>query len=810
MSRAAAATAAPADRAPRVFAAAVLAIGLAVSAALFTLCWDVLVRPLPYRGQETLVTFWVSDPARDVPRLEINLSDLEAIRRQARSLVAAEASSAANFGVVVHGRGAPVQLQGNLVSNGFYRVLGVEPALGRGFTAAEHRAGAPGAALLSHAAFHRAFGGRAAVLGSKLTIDGEPTEVVGVLPPHVELPAGAEIVFPLEPAMAAFDATGEQRVLAGIGRLAPGTSVERAAAEIAAPIRALEEARPGGLRGLRAAVFPLVGELLGRHREALLLLLAMSGLVLVTAAANASGILLHRGLARRQEVAVRRALGAGPRQLAALFAREALALVSLSLAAGGALAAALLAGFRAIAPAGFPRLAELALGPETALFLAGAALLLAALLGVLPLLAQPRQRTARGGGRAVVEVLRGGAPQVAGDRGTLRALDGLVVVQVALALTLGVGAALAARSYRSLTTIDPGFATGVLTAHVPLGYTFDPEAPGASRQKLRDLLARVERLPGVEAAGSTLMRPLEMEQGWDFTFTAEGQGAAAQDRNPLANLLSVTPGYFAAMGIALRDGRVFLDSDSDEAQDVVVIGESFARRVWGDPARAIGRRLKSGKVDSDKPWLTVVGVVADVRYRGLTTAKPDLYVPFTQSMWSPNYLAVRTARDPAALAPALARAVREVFPDAPLSRPRTTDQLLGAKLAQPRLDALVLATFSLSALLLAQLGIYAVLAYLVRQRRRELGIRLALGAPPRALLLGVLRHSAGLFVAGAALGAAGAWALARLLEGWLQGVAGPPALELAAATAALGLLAVAAAAGPALRAARTDAVVTLE
>ena len=799
------------DRAARTLAAAILAVGLAVSAALFTLHWDVLVRPLPYRDQASLVTFWAADPGRDVPRLEINLSDLAAIRRQARALRGAEASSAANFGVVVRGHGEPVQLQANLVSAGFYSLLGVRPALGRGFTAAEHRPGAPAAALLSDAAFRRVFGADQSLIGGTLTIDGEPTAVVGVLPPHVTLPAEAEIVFPLEPAMASFDAAGEQRVLAGLGRLAPGASATSAAAELAGPIRALEDARPGGLRGLRAAVSPLVGELLGGHREAILLLLAMSLLVLATAGANASGILLHRGLARRQEVAVRQALGAGPGDLIALFAREALALVALAVAAGALLAGGLLAGFRHAAPAGFPRLAEVAFGAETALFLAAAALLLAGVLGALPLLAQPRQGGARRAGRDVVEVLRGGAPQIAGDRGTLRALDGLVVAQVALALTLAVGAILAARSYRALSGIDPGFATArVLTAHVPLGYTFDPEAPEAARQKLRDLLARISRLPGVEAAGSVLMRPLEMELGWDFTFTAEGQDATAQERNPLANLLSATPGYFEAMGIARRRGRVFLDSDTSEAHKVAVVGESFARRVWGDPARAIGRRVKSGKVGSDKPWLTVVGVVADVRYRGLTTEKHDIYVPYTQTTWSPNYLAVRTAGDPAALAPAVARAVRQHFPDAPLSRPRTTADLVGEELARPRLDALVLATFSLSALLLAQLGIYAVLAYLVRQRRRELGIRMALGAAPRTLLLGVLRHSALLFAAGAALGAAGSWALARGLAAWLHGVSGPPALELAAGTAALGLLAVAAALVPALRAARTDALAALE
>ena len=788
------------ELAPRVFAGLILAAGMGVGGALFTLYRDVLGRPLPYADQKTLVTFWASDPERGVPRLEISYADLEEVRRHAPSLAAAEACSAANFGVVVKAPGAPaVQLQGNIVSSGFLRLLGLRPAVGRSFTAADHRAGAPGVAMLGYATWQRLFGGDRGVVGKRLDVDGTPAEVVGVLPPHVDLPVGAEVIFPLEPLQGSDPANLTQRVLMGLARLRPGVTPEAAAKEIGARIQLLEAARPNGLRQLRAAAFPLEGELLGRNRAAIPALLVMSLLVFATAVANACGVLLHRGLARRQEVAMRRALGARGVDLLRLFAGEALSIGLGAAAAASVLAAALLAAFLRLAPAGFPRLSEVGFGAETLLFVGAAAAVAGMVLTWLPFLAQGRQRS-------TAELLRAGAQQASLDRPTVRGLDALVVAQVAMALTLVVAAALAAGYYRSLRAIEPGFArAGVLTAHLPLPYTFGDDAE-TRRAELLDLLAEVEALPGVEAAGAVLMRPLEMEQGWDFTFTAEAQSVAAQERNPLGNLLSTTPDYFRAMGIALRGGRAFEAGDRTEDGKVAVVGESFARQVWGSPEAALGKRLKSGKVDSDRPWVTVVGVVADVRYRALTTAKPDIYVPFTQSIWRPNYLAIRATSEPAAaaLVPEVRRLAAARFPDAPLSRPRTTGELIDAKLAQPRLDAWVLAVFSATALLLAGLGVYAVLAYLVRARRRELGIRLALGAQPRALLADVLRRSAGLVMAGALGGVALSIAAARLAAVWLPGSGGVPALEIAVACAVIALSAMTVAALPARRAAAVD------
>jgi predicted permease len=381
---------------------------------------------------------------------------------------------------------------------------------------------------------------------------------------------------------------------------------------------------------------------------------------------------------------------------------------------------------------------------------------------------------------------------------------------LAVALALAAGSVLAVRSYRALRGIDPGFATeGVLTAHVPLGYTFSAEEGEHERRELDRLLARLAALPGVESAGAVLMRPLEMELGWDFTYTAEGQDPGAQERNPLANLLSATPGYFPAMDIRVLHGRPLDPGDDASAPKVALVSASFARRTWGDPAAAVGRRIKAGKPDSDKPWIEVVGVVEDVRYRALTTEKADVYLPYGQSSWRPNYLALRTDGDAARLVPAVERVVRELLPAAPLANPRTTAQLVGAKLAQPRLDALVLALLSASGVLLAALGVYAALAYLVRQRRRELGVRLALGASPRDLLAHVLGHSARLLAIGGALGAAAALAGAQLLAGWLHQVPRLPAGEVALAGGVLVLLAFAGAALPARRAARTDPMVTL-
>jgi predicted permease len=772
-----------------------LGLGLGVGVALLTVYWDVAGKPLPFPDDRRLASIWASDPERDAPHLELSLQDVEALAAEVESLSAVAAYSAANFGVVLARQGAPFQLQANLVTAEFFSLLGVVPAAGRLFTAAEHAAGAAPVAVLTDRGFRARFGGDPGVVGEVATFDGQPAEIVGVLPPRVDLPRGAEILFPLEPALAD-EASRRNRVLAGVGRLAPGATCEGLAAEATPLLRRLEEQQPDGRRGVLARAHPLRQELLGAVRGPFLALAVLGLAVVLIAGLNAGALALNLGLARARELAVRVALGAGRRALLAGFVREAAALALPAAALAAVVALVAVARFRRDAPATLPRAAEVGFGLESLLVLAAATLAVMALLACLPLL---------GGAGDVGAALRSGPRGGGLDRRVLRGLDALSATQMALALALLSGAAVALDGFRSLAGLDVGFAReSVVTGHVPLPYTLGQD-PAARRQEFRELLRRVRAIPGVEAAGTVLMRPLEMELGWDFAFTAEGQSFAEQERNPLANLLSATPGYFEAMGIGLLAGRTFGEQDGEDSQPVAVVGESFARRQWGGVEAALGRRLKSGKPDSDKRWVTIVGVVSTVRYRGITTAKDDVYVPFTQSAWSPNYLAVRTRAEPALTVPAVERALAEVFPGLPLSRVRTTGQLVGEKLAQPRLTAAVLGSFAASALLVAGVGLYGVLALWTRRRRVDLGVRLALGALPRTLVLQVARRSAALFAAGAGAGLAIALACRPLLRDWLAG--GPAAGGRWApwvGLAAVGIAAAAAAIVPAARAARTD------
>lgn len=791
------------ERLSTLIAIAALAGGIGVAATLATLVRQVILRPFPFAEPERLALIWASDPERAVPRLELAWADVEAIAAEQGSFDGVAAWSAANFGVVVAAGERPVQLQGNVVSAGFFPVLGVEPTLGRRFTAEERWVGGPGAALLADSAWRRVFGADPAAVGRTVKVEGQPVTIVGVLPAGLGLPAGAEIVFPLEPGQSD-EASRKSRVLVGVGRLAAGATIAAATDQAAATIGRLERERPEALEHLGAKVEPLVGALLGDARPALTATGAMSLLVLVVAILNVAGIRLHALLGRREELAVRSALGASAGDLAGLLVRESIAIAALGAILGAGLAKLLLDGFLAFAPASFPRLDGVGFETETALAALAASAVAAAVLALLPLAVLGRVDEALAG--PLRSAGRGGGP----GRGSRRSLDALAAGQVALAAVLLVVAGVTARSFAAWAAIDVGFSTDrVLTAHLALPYTLGEEAE-KRRAEFDALLARVRAIPGVRAAGSVLMRPLEMVQGWDMTFTTDGQSFAEQEGNPLANLLVVTPGYVEAMGMRLAAGRALGDADRVDGEAVAVVSEGLARRFWSEPQAALGQRLKSGKPDSDRPWLTVVGVVADVRSRGLEVEKLDVYLPFTQSFWSPNYLAVATRGDPAAILPSVEAAVAAVFPEVPLARPRTTAELVAEKLAPPRLHALALALFALAAVGLTAVGLFGVLAYGVRRRRRELGIRAALGADRRRLVGAVGRRALALGGGGLVAGLGLALPLALPLVERLYGVGdGLPWAVVGATAGVVALSVLAAAAAPAVAAAAADPLTVL-
>jgi predicted permease len=526
-------------------------------------------------------------------------------------------------------------------------------------------------------------------------------------------------------------------------------------------------------------------------------LLAMALLVLAIATFNAASIFIARAVARQRDTAIRIALGASRGALLREVLAETLVVSIVAAAIGFFLARAAVSMLVRIGPDTIPRLHEVSVRPSTYAFAALAAILVAVICALFASL--------RGVG---LDGLRDGVERTHAAQRSRRLLSTLAGVQLAVALVLLVGAALMVRSFRSMARIDAGFSKEqVVTAQLPLPSTTYTDS-AKQKRFFTQLVERLRSAPGIDKAGAVLMRPLEIELGWDWAHTVEGQGAAEQIANPLANLNSCTPGYLEAMGIPLLRGRFFDDRDSENAEKVMIVGRSFAMRNFGT-VDVIGKRVKAGPIDSKSPWRKIVGVVGDVRYRGLTNEKLDVYHPYLQSNWTPQYIAMRTELAPAAAEGTLRALVREIDATVPVASVRTTTQLVDAKLAQPRLNAWILATFAAVALLLSIIGVYAVLSYAVRNRTSEMGVRLALGARAGDLLRLVIRDAVLVSAIAAVAGCFAAVFLTRFLGSFLYGVARAEPMTLVLAAMLVVLAAITGSAVPALRAARTDPMVAL-
>jgi putative ABC transport system permease protein len=524
-------------------------------------------------------------------------------------------------------------------------------------------------------------------------------------------------------------------------------------------------------------------------------------LLLLIACANVAGLLLARAAARHKETALRTALGARRVRLVRQLLTESLLLALFAALLGLLLAQAGLAILPSFAPADIPRLDEVTIDGRVLGFTFLASLITVLLFGLAPALQAVRPD--------LVESLKEGGKGSAGVRGT-RVRGLLVAAEVALALVLLVGAGLMIRSFLHLQSTDLGFQPErLLTMRVNLYGEKRPEPPqwGAFFQ---ELTARTQALPGVEGAAVVLLRPLSGPIGWDYDFVVEGQTVEERKGNPTANHERVSPGYFATLGIPLRRGRDFTWSDAAGAPRVAVVNESTARRFWPDQD-PIGKRLRWGRGEAETPWITIVGVVGDVRYRDVQSVRPDIYVPFLQNPhWSMD-LVVRAESDPLALAQPVQGVIRAIEPDQPVANVTTMEKAIDQSVARPRLRTLILATFAGLALLLSAVGLYGIIAYSVAQRRREIGIRMALGADRRAVLAMVLRQALVLTLAGLAAGLV--LAAGVLATGWISellfGVRSTDLLTLSIVPLVLIAVALVASLLPALRATRVDPLVAL-
>ena len=782
---------------------ATLALGIGSATALYSVIDAVLVRPFPFRDQERLVMLWQSDVTRNHPFVEVSHPDVRDWRSRAASAFESIASmSSVNFATTLTGVGDPQQLQVRVVSDPFFELLGAPPLLGRTFRPDDHRFGAPPVVVIGHGVWQQVFGGDPGVIGRTITLDLQPTTIVGVMRRGFNYPDEAQLWAPVEQAVGpqALENRGLYWMVA-VARLRRDVSVEQARAVLDATIAAMtKEFRPKANEPFRAAVRPLVAELLGTTRQALLLLLCAVGLVLLIACANVANLLLSRSVDRRREIATRIILGASRGRLARQLLGEVFPLAAAGGTLGVGLAWVALEFLVRIAGAELPRGDDIALNLRA--LAVGAALALGA--GVLCALAPLVQTRAIALSAAVRDDARAGAGRL-----QRRLHDVLVTGEIALALVLLVGAALLVSSFLSLRGQDLGFdPTHVLTVEVSLGPP-KYQNPDQIRVAQRTLVERLHALPGVQSASAVLLRPLWSPVGYDGLFLLEGQRPDEVTRNPVINVECAMPGYFSTMGIRQIGGRDFTHQDSMTSAGVVIVSESLARAAWPgqDP---IGRRLSMNMPSSpfDDQWLTVVGVVADVRYREIETARLDLYQPYGQSTSFVRDYVLRTTGDPRAVAADVRRIVRTIDPNQPVEL-LTMDEIVARAMGRWRLNARLFGSLALLALALAAVGAYSVMSYAVSRRTPEIGVRIALGAGRREITRMVVRDGLRLALAGIAVGAVTAYAVTGLLRHLLIGVGPHNPIAFVGAASLLAAVATVACAIPARRAAAVDPMTSL-
>jgi len=792
---------------PLATALAVLALGIGIgaNAALFSVLDAVMLRPFPFKEQDRLVILWETDLARGMPKIEVSFPNFEDWKKQSRSFEALAAMpNAVSEQFLLTGDGDPARLRGASVSAGFFEVLGCAPALGRGLREEDDRPGAARVVVLSHGLWRSRFGAEPTAIGRAVTLEGAPFTIVGVMPPEFGYPRGAELWTPMVPSQP--DLVGNRNAgwLHVIGRLRPGVGVAEARAEMDALVRGLAEAYDKPVEGRGAVVTPIAEEMLGSTRPALLVLLVAVGLVLLIACANVATLLLAQAAQRRRETAVRLALGASRGRILRERLVETLLLALMGAGAGVLLAAWGLGALLALAPADVPRLQQVAIDGRVLGFSLGLSVLVALVSGLLPGLAAARETAS--------VFLREGTRSVGGlhDR---RWRHGLVAAEVALALVVLAGAGLVVQSFLRLQRVPLGYEPRqvVTMSLAPASWKY-PRVEDR-RLFLRSALDRVRVLPGVEASAAVLLRPLELGPiGVNSWLLREGETDAAMPTNPAANYLSVTPGYFGAVGLPIRAGRDFDERDIEGAPRVLIVGESLARRLWPgeDP---IGKRMATFGIPvnpaGQREWATVVGLVADGRYRGLDDVRLDVYAPSEQSPFPAEFLVIRSAVDPAALAASIRREVQEIDKDAVVADVATLGAIIDGALGGARFRSVLIAGYAGLAVVLAALGIWGIVAWSVAQRSREIGVRIALGARTPDVLRHVVAQGVGPALIGVGAGLAAALALGRGLSSLLFGIGASDAPTLAAVALTLLGVAFLASFAPARRAARLDPVATL-
>jgi putative ABC transport system permease protein len=785
---------------PGFAAAAVvtLALGIGANTAIFSICNAVLFKPLPYAEPGRIVTLWEWMGRGGLGTVApANFVDW---RNESRSFSDMAAVNSSSF--ILGGQDEAARLAGAGVSWNFFSLLGVRFTLGRNFLPEEDRPGQNRVAILSHRVWQERFGADRDIVGRQITLNDNSYTVAGVLPTDFQFAISAsdfqarrqaDIWAPI-----ALDLQKLQRgthPLRVIARLKPGVKLAQAQADLDVTAANLARLYPENNKDKGIAAVPLAEQVTATVRVALQTLLGAVGLVLLIACANVANLLLSRAAARQREMAVRVALGASRGRLAQQLLTESLLLAGIGGFAGFLFALAAIAALSPHLPADLSRAAGITVDARMLVFTAVISLATGILFGLGPLFAMGRVSAG--------ETLKLSNRVAGGIQSGLR--NGLAVAQIAIAIVLLIGAGLMMKSFWALTHIAPGFRSErILTARLSL-----PRSRYADNRKIaafeRELLETIRRRPGVQSAGFSTYLPLSgSDNGWSFFI--EGRPPLPVGVYNMAKYRPVSAGFFETIGIPLLRGRSITPADTAESPPVVVINDSMVRQHWGaeDP---IGRRLRFAGT-----LRTVIGVVGDVLHEGLDgKTSPEMYVPVEQApnIESGPTIVVRTSLDAGAAAAELRAAVSAIDRAMPVDRIETMEQLVSGSVAQPRFRTLILAAFSMLALVMASIGIYGVMNYLVIQRTREFGIRLSVGATQADVLRLVLGRAAALIGAGTCLGLVGSIFLVRLIAKLLFGTAPLDPLTFAAAPILLAAVALAASYMPARRATRVDPMVAL-
>ena len=785
-----------------VVVVATLALGIGANVALFSVINSVLLNPLPFPQPDQLVTLDQSKPNFDMGAIPYpNFQDLQ---RENQTFSAMSISR--GFGFSLIGAGEAERVSGRLVSADFFSVLDVKPVKGRTFAPSEDQPGAGPVAIISAELWQRKFGAAEDILGRSLTLDDKSYTIIGVIPANLTLFSRTDVYVPIgqwdNPAL---KRRGAGLGLHGIGRLKPGVTIEQGQADLRGVMARLATTYPETNKGNGAKVSSLKERMIGGIGSTLWLLLGAVGFVLLIACVNVGNLLLARSTGRTREFAIRSALGAGRWRLL----RQSLIESTLLALAGGALGL-VLAGWGtsaavAVLPTTLPRASEIHLDSRVLIFALAISILTGILSGLVPAIRTSRARLS--------ETLKEGGRGASSARG--RGQGVLVAVEMALALVLLIGAGLMIRSLSALWNVDPGFRPdNVLTFGLSLSPSLRTASPDAIRANLRQLNDQLSTTPGVRAVSFT-DGGIPLQGADDTVFWIEGQPkpASGSEMNS-AFVYRVEPGYLAAMGIELKQGRFFNDQDTEKSQPVVVIDEVFARKYFGN-ADPIGKRIYQG----DEPQ-QIVGVVRHVKQWSLAaeeqqTLQAQFYEPLRQfpdnamSSLAAGVLVFVRYQGPAAPFDSIRHVVQNQNKQNVVSQPQTMNEVVAGSLAPQRFSMILLDAFAAVALLLASLGLYGVISYLVGQRTHELGIRLALGAQRNDVLRLVLSSGMKMALAGVVLGLIAAFGLTRLLAKMLYGVSATDPLTFTVIAMLLTTVALIACFVPARRATKVDPLVAL-